>query len=48
LDYTKQNVLDLVNKHFNCSFKEMEVQYYFLTTDDFVCEVKGGKNNDKN
>jgi hypothetical protein len=40
IDYTKQNVIMLVNKYFNCSFKEMSVEYYFITTDDYISEVK--------
>jgi hypothetical protein len=36
--YTKQNVLDIVNKYFECSFSEMEVDEYTLNPDDFICK----------
>ena len=35
--YTKKEVLNLVNNHFNCNFKELEVHYYFLDTYDYNC-----------
>lgn len=31
--YTKQNVIDLVNKLFDCNFTEVEIDYNHLTTD---------------
>lgn len=37
LKYTKQNVLNFVNKHFDCSFTKMEVDGYNLSPDDFIC-----------
>lgn len=40
--YTKENVLKLVNKYFDCSFKEMEVYSNCLDTEDYtsISEVK--------
>lgn len=38
LEYTKKNILKLVNKYFNCSFKEVEVYNYFISTKDYVCK----------
>jgi len=42
IEYTKQNILRLVNEHFNCNFKEVEVFSYFISTEDYICksEVK--------
>lgn len=33
--YTKENVLKLVNKLFDCKFTSLEVDYYFLSTEDY-------------
>jgi len=33
--YTKENVIKLVNKLFDCKFTEMEVDYYHLNCDDY-------------
>jgi len=40
IEFTKENVLELINKSCDCSFKEVEVEDYFISTDDFTCEVK--------
>jgi len=37
--YTKEEVLKLVNKYFNCDFKEMEIYSYCLNTEDYTSEV---------
>ena len=37
-DYTKKNLLRIINNNFNCAFEEIEVDNFTLTTDDFVCE----------
>ena len=34
--YTQQNVLNLVNKLFDCNFSEMEIDSYLLTTEDYI------------
>jgi len=39
IEFTKENVLKIVNENFQCSFKEMEVAKYFVSCDDFTCEV---------
>jgi len=38
LKYTYQNVLKLVNKHFNCNFKKMVVDSYNISHDGVLCE----------
>lgn len=38
--YTKQEILNLVNKWFNCSFTEIEVYDYCLNTDDYISVSK--------
>ena len=34
--YTKSEVLNLVNKLFDCNFNKIEIDYHFLTTEDYV------------
>lgn len=34
--YTLQNVLNLVNKYFNCNFKEIVIDNYNVCTDDYT------------
>jgi len=34
--YTKDKILELVNKHFDCNFKEVEVYNYFISTEDYI------------
>lgn len=34
--YTLTNVLNIVNKYFNCDFKEVVVDNYNVSTDDFI------------
>lgn len=36
IKYTKENVLRLVNKLFDCNFTEMDVDYNYLTTQDYI------------
>jgi hypothetical protein len=36
--YTKENILKMVNEEFDCKFTEMEVDNFTLTTDDFTCK----------
>lgn len=36
--YTLQNLLTIVNENFNCNFKDIEVDNYNLSSDDFVCK----------
>lgn len=36
IKYTKTNVLKMVNELFDCNFTEIEIDYHFLTTDDFT------------
>ncbi len=36
--YTKERILSLVNREFDCKFIEMEVDNYNLSTDDFICQ----------
>lgn len=38
LKYTYDNVLNLVNKYFNCDFKKMVVDYYNISCDGVLCE----------
>jgi len=40
IEFTKENVLKLVNENFNCSFKEVEVAEYFVSTSDYTCKSK--------
>jgi len=35
IEYTKENILNLVNTNFNCSFSEVEVYDYCLGTEDY-------------
>ena len=37
LRYTYANVLELVNKYFNCNFKRMVVDYYNVSCDGVIC-----------
>lgn len=39
--YTKAEVLELVNKHFNCNFTELEVYSYCIGCDDYTSVSKG-------
>jgi len=39
--YTKEEVLSLVNKYFNCSFKELEILEYFVSCDDITSISEG-------
>lgn len=39
--YTKESILNLVNKYFNCSFNEVEIQDYFISTSDYICKSGG-------
>lgn len=36
VEYTKQNILELVNKNFDCNFEEVEVYDYCLHTEDYT------------
>lgn len=36
--YTLQNLLKLVNENFECNFKEIEVDKFNLSPDDFTCK----------
>lgn len=36
--YTLQGVLHFVNRNFDCKFTEIEVDYYDLRTEDFICQ----------
>jgi hypothetical protein len=38
LKYTYENVLNLVNKNFNCNFKNIVVDYYNLSCSGVICE----------
>lgn len=38
LKYTYENILNLVNKYFNCNFKKMVVDYYNISCDRVLCE----------
>ena len=38
LKYTYENILNLVNKYFNCNFKKMVVDYYNISCDGVICE----------
>lgn len=38
LKYTYENVLNLVNKYFNCNFKKMVVDYYNIRCDGLMCK----------
>jgi hypothetical protein len=34
--YTNQNILKLVNSLFDCNFNKIEIDYHFLTTEDYI------------
>lgn len=36
--YTKENILKLINKNFNCSFTELVVDNYNISCDGVICE----------
>lgn len=36
--YTKESILEFINKNFGCSFKEMEVDNYTFNCEEFVCQ----------
>jgi hypothetical protein len=36
IKYTLQNVLEFVNKHFDCNFKEIVIDNFNVTQDDFI------------
>ena len=38
LKYTLQNVLKLVNKNFNCNFKNIVIDYYNISCNGIICE----------
>lgn len=38
LKYTYENVLNLVNKYFNCNFKKMVVDYYNISCNGVICK----------
>lgn len=40
IKYTKENILKIVNEGFDCSFKEVEVEEHFVSTQDFTCVSK--------
>ncbi len=35
--YSKHSIINLVNRHFDCSFSVMEIDNYNLSPDDFIC-----------
>ncbi len=35
--YTKENLLKIVNEYFDCNFKELKIDNYTLSPNDFVC-----------
>ena len=37
-EYTKSNILKLVNKYFDCNFKEVIIDNYNLSCDGVICE----------
>ncbi len=37
-DYTKTNLINIVNEYFDCSFKEIIIDKYNLGCDDIVCQ----------
>lgn len=36
IKYTLQNVLEFVNRHFDCNFKEIIIDNYNVSTDDYI------------
>jgi hypothetical protein len=38
LKYTKENIIKIVNELFDCNFKTMRLDYYNLSTEDFICK----------
>ncbi len=38
MDYTTNNLMDIVNEYFNCNFKKVVIDEYNLSCDDVLCQ----------
>ena len=45
-DFSKENIISIINRFFECSYTDLEVDEYTLRTDDFVCECEPKTSDD--